>query len=161
MSACISNAELDRFSAGELGEDRAEEIRAHLESCVECARRNKELSAERSKLERMIRNVDISTAAGDATVSTASFDVPVQTFPMIPGYQISREIHRGGQGIVYQAIQEGTHRKVAIKVLIEGPLASQRARRRFEREIELVANLKHRNIVGFFHSGETEYGHQF
>src|SRR3989442_665618 len=32
----------------------------------------------------------------------------------IPGYEIKREIHRGGQGVVYQALQKATKRKVAI-----------------------------------------------
>ncbi len=77
------------------------------------------------------------------------------------GYTIIRELHRGGQGIVYQAIQKGTKRKVAIKVLLEGPFASKSARRRFEREIELVARLRHANIVEVFHSGETSDGRQY
>ena len=32
----------------------------------------------------------------------------------VPGYRILGEIHRGGQGVVYQAIQESTRRKLAI-----------------------------------------------
>jgi len=79
----------------------------------------------------------------------------------IPGYEILREIHRGGQGIVYQAIQKGTKRKVAIKVLLEGSYAGDSARRRFEREIELIAQLKHPNIVEVFHAGEDAAGRQF
>lgn len=78
-----------------------------------------------------------------------------------PGYQLIREIHRGGQGVVYQAIQDATKRKVAIKVLLEGPYASEKARRRFEREIELVASLKHHNIISIFDSGHTSDGRQF
>lgn len=78
-----------------------------------------------------------------------------------PGYQIIREIHRGGQGVVYQAIQASTKRKVAVKVLLEGPYASPSARKRFEREIELVAQLKHPNIIAVFDSGQTTDGHTF
>ncbi|MCK6486680.1 MAG: serine/threonine protein kinase [Phycisphaerae bacterium] len=77
------------------------------------------------------------------------------------GYQIVREVHRGGQGIVYQAIQRATKRKVAIKVLLEGPYASKAARRRFEREIELVAQLRHAHIIGIFDSGRTNDGRQY
>jgi serine/threonine protein kinase len=79
----------------------------------------------------------------------------------IAGYEITRLINRGGQGVVYQAIQHRTKRLVAIKVLREGPHASKSARRRFEREIELAAALKHPNIVSIFHSGETAYGQQY
>src|SRR5262245_34368040 len=48
---------------------------------------------------------------------------PPDTFP---GYELLRELHRGGQGVVYQAIQKATRRKIAIKVMREGPFASQR-----------------------------------
>ncbi len=77
------------------------------------------------------------------------------------GYEILRELHRGGQGIVYQAMQKSTKRKVAIKVLLEGRHADKSTRRRFEREIELVAQLKHPNIVEVFHAGEDAEGRQF
>ncbi len=78
-----------------------------------------------------------------------------------PGYEIVRELSHGGQGVVYQAIQESTKRKVAIKVLLDGPYASNPAKRRFEREIELVASLKHPNVISVFHSGQTIDGRQF
>ncbi len=84
--------------------------------------------------------------------------IPSDAFP---GYEITRELHRGGQGVVYQAVQKSTKRKVAIKVLLEGPYASKSAMRRFEREIELVAGLKHPNIISIFHSGQTEDGRQY
>ncbi len=78
--------------------------------------------------------------------------------PSIPGYSKLEEIGRGGQGIVYSAIQTSTSRRVAIKVLLDGALASGAARRRFEREIELVASLRHPGIVGVFDSGLTSDG---
>ncbi|VAX42874.1 Serine/threonine protein kinase PrkC, regulator of stationary phase [hydrothermal vent metagenome] len=73
-----------------------------------------------------------------------------------PGYVISREIHRGGQGVVYQAVHKGTKRKVAIKVMIEGVLASVRERTRFEREVEILAQLDHPAIVDIHDSGSIE-----
>jgi formylglycine-generating enzyme required for sulfatase activity len=79
----------------------------------------------------------------------------------IPGHEIIRELHRGGQGIVYEAVQHSTKRKVAIKILLEGPFASEAARRRFEREVELVASLRHPNIISIFESGETQEGHHY
>lgn len=79
----------------------------------------------------------------------------------IEGYEIVRELGRGGQAVVYQAIQKSTRRKVAVKVLLEGPHATDRARRRFEREIGLVASLKHPNIIAVFDSGMTPDGRQF
>ena len=92
-----------------------------------------------------------------------SLDVRAQLPPqgLIAGYEILREIHRGGQGIVYQAVQNSTKRKVAVKVLLEGPYASKSAQRRFEREVELIANLKHPNIVTVFDSGITADGRHY
>jgi len=79
----------------------------------------------------------------------------------IEGYQVLREISHGGQGVVYQAVQQSTQRKVALKVLLEGPYASKSSRLRFEREIDLVSHLKHPNIIAVFDSGTTSDGRLF
>ncbi|MBK8270233.1 MAG: serine/threonine protein kinase [Planctomycetes bacterium] len=71
----------------------------------------------------------------------------------IPGYQVIRELHRGGQGVVYLATQLSTRRHVAIKVLREGPFAGARDRARFEREVHLLARLRHPNIIAIHDSG--------
>ena len=71
----------------------------------------------------------------------------------IPGYRILRELHRGGQGVVYLAIQEGTRRKVAIKVMREGPFSGPGDRVRFEREVQVLAQINNANIVGILDSG--------
>ena len=74
----------------------------------------------------------------------------------IPGYEIIREIHRGGQGVVYQAIQRSTKRKVAIKVMRENPNAGSRGRARFEREVEILGRLNHPGNVSVNDSGESD-----
>lgn len=81
--------------------------------------------------------------------------------PRLPGYDDLRYIARGGQGLVYRAVQRSTNRPVAIKILMDGELASGPARRRFEREIELVARLNHPNIVRVYDSGSLDDGRLF
>ena len=71
------------------------------------------------------------------------------------GYQIIREIHRGRQGVVYQAGQKSTKRRVAIKVMKEGPFASKAERARFEREVEILGQLNHQHIVAVHDSGQA------
>lgn len=78
--------------------------------------------------------------------------------PSIPGYDEFELIGRGGQGVVFSATQRSTHRRVAIKVLLDGAFASAAARRRFEREVEIVASLEHPGIVRVFDSGTTTDG---
>jgi serine/threonine protein kinase len=81
--------------------------------------------------------------------------------PAIGGYELLEELHRGGQGVVYRALQLGTKRQVALKVLLEGPLASESARRRFEREVEVAASLRHSNIVTILDSGISDGRYYF
>lgn len=102
---------------------------------------------------------DLIAAAQMAAAARSDGLPPEPELPPLdffPGYVLAREIHRGGQGIVYQAVHKATKRKVAIKVMIEGALASTRERARFEREVEILAQLDHPNIVDVLDSGTVE-----
>jgi tetratricopeptide (TPR) repeat protein len=72
-----------------------------------------------------------------------------------PGYRLVGEVHRGGQGVVYEGVQESTGRTVAIKVLRDGLFAGPKERMRFEREVQILAQLKHPNIVTIHDSGSA------
>ncbi|MGA2496528.1 MAG: serine/threonine-protein kinase [Tepidisphaeraceae bacterium] len=101
---------------------------------------------------------DLTVVGPDATQDADGFFPEPPAGLAVQGYDVERELSRGGQGVVYQAIQKSTGRKVAIKVLLEGAYASGQARRRFEREVELVSHLKHPNIIAVFDSGVTTDG---
>ena len=62
-------------------------------------------------------------ARGEQPTPPVSGDAATIRIPppgSFPGYRDLELLSRGGQGVVYLATQEGTNRKVAIKVLREG-----------------------------------------
>jgi len=73
-------------------------------------------------------------------------------------YKVLATVATGAQGTVYQAVQPGTHRLIAIKRLCVGQFASPEARRRFEREMKLVSALAHPGVVTVL--GTDEIGGQ-
>ena len=108
----------------------------------------------------------IPTGDSDAMFKTHTHQSPegpasapsAQSHDEFPGYKILEKIRAGGQGIVYRALQHGTKRHVAIKVLGAGRYASGATKRRFEREIEVAGQLNHPNIVTIFQPGVTDNG---
>ncbi len=79
----------------------------------------------------------------------------------LPGYRILREVHRGGQGVVYRAVRLATGREVAVKVMRDGPFSGPRDIARFEREVQILAQLSHPNIVGIHDRGRSRGCHYF
>jgi WD40 repeat protein len=79
----------------------------------------------------------------------------VGKLPAIPGYQVLRELGRGGMGTVYEAQQDTPHRPVALKVIRPG-LASPQLLRRFTREAEILGRLHHPGIAAIYEAGLTE-----
>ena len=78
---------------------------------------------------------------------------------LLPQYDISAFIARGGMGAVYKGTQKTLKRPVAIKVLppeIEDGDAQFAAR--FKHEAQAMAQLSHPNIVAVFDAGETPDG---
>ncbi|MCK6455412.1 MAG: protein kinase [Phycisphaerae bacterium] len=134
----------DQFLAA--NPDVADELRRHLDGLA--------------MIDRLGAQADDATVAlgtpraGSSDLRERLEEEPIG-LPEIEGYDLIREIGRGGMGIVFKAVQRSTKRPVALKVLLEGPFASEQARRRFEREIELAAQLRHPCIVPIYDSGRS------
>ncbi|HKQ48932.1 MAG TPA: protein kinase [Phycisphaerae bacterium] len=156
MAGCLNETDLLHFHAQQLEKAERVRIEEHLSSCAACAERDAAMVRRHESWLQQLRE------AGPPLRRTAEGTIPRAIAPgAISGYEIVEEISRGGQGIVYRAIQKSTKREVALKVLREGPFASREARRRFEREVELVAGLRHPNIVAVFDSGVTADGRHY
>lgn len=75
---------------------------------------------------------------------------------MVPGYQIVRELGRGGMGVVYQALRQEDRSVVALKTILPAVAASPRQRERFLREARILQELQHPHIVAFREMGEHD-----
>lgn len=155
MEPCLTDDEQRGHLARELDESAASRVERHLRVCPTCSERRERLIAEHESWIEAIQEVGRSPLMDELRTGPAAAQGSTRS---IAGYEIIEEISRGGQGIVYRAKQISTRREVAIKILRGGPIASPESRRRFEREIELVAGFRHPNIVSVFDSGVTPDG---
>jgi hypothetical protein len=84
---------------------------------------------------------------------------PASPEPAVPQqigcYRILRRLGSGGMGVVWLAEQPALRRTVALKVLHEARLYSERARERFRREAMAAARLDHPGLCAVYEVGET------
>jgi len=79
-----------------------------------------------------------------------------QEFPeKIGQYVIKRVIASGGMGTVFEALQENPRRPAAVKI-VKRSMASSEALRRFEREAQALARLRHPGIAQIYEAGTFE-----
>lgn len=160
LNGCPPAGALDAIARGEPSADAA--VAAHVETCLTCARFVEEVR----KNTEFLRGVAVAHLAGTATHSPATRRAragargagsPARGIEEIGGYRLVKEIGRGGQGVIYEAVQEDTKRKVAIKMLLLGR-TSERQRIRFEREAEIAGSLRHPGLVTIYETVQLSDG---
>jgi WD40 repeat protein/tRNA A-37 threonylcarbamoyl transferase component Bud32 len=139
---------------------QAEDLRAQ-GGTVEPAELCKDCPELLPELVRLLRGTDAVQQLLSAPVSATQPDgravataVPPGVLPQVRGYEIQRELGRGGMGVVYEANQQALGRRVALKVLPTLPGQDPRRVSRFKREVRAAARLHHTNIVPVFEVGE-------
>lgn len=150
MGTCLQDESIERFVVGSCDPDERKRVEDHLVVCARCGER----------VDETLRQLGAYIAPGttrelDSREGSVAHDA-AGLLPEIPGYHILRKLHRGGHGVVYQAEQVRTQQKVALKVILEGPHATEKSRRQFERETKLLAGLHHPNIVTVFDAGVAD-----
>src|SRR5438874_754208 len=76
--------------------------------------------------------------------------------PAVPGFEIARELGRGGMGVVYLARQVRLNREVALKMVLGGGHASAADLVRFLAEAAAGAAVPHPGVVQVYESGQHD-----
>ncbi len=69
-------------------------------------------------------------------------------------YRLDAIVGGGGMGVVYRTTQQNLNREIAIKLLKLDDADGKNRVERFKREIDIIAQLSHPNIVRVFDSGQ-------
>ncbi len=141
-----------------------ERLVRHVGECAQCQESLETIAAKPDVWQKATEWFSESDLAS-RSVEASSFDEEVASAPdasmvdvldapshpellgSIPGYDIEREIGRGGMGVVFKAFDHRLHRTVAIEFLSPQLATNGTARRRFAREARAVAGVFHPNVI--------------
>jgi serine/threonine protein kinase len=177
MNPCPTSEQLERFLAQRLDSPDSEAVEDHIEECAECRETLEQMTGDGESPrpsranpevdERIARLLDNIEAKGPRLEDSdqPSLDGRQSSrrpgvLPAIDGFQIFRQIGRGGMGIVYEAEDQRLNRRVALKLLPFNALVEPKQVERFRREAQAAARLHHTNIVPVFGVGEQD-GHHY
>jgi len=112
------------------------------------------------ELARRVRELLAREPAALRRLGAGEAREPATADPAVPAhlgdFRLVRRLGVGGMASVFLAWQESLGRRVALKVLDRALVQDERARRRFQREAELVAALDHPHIVPVYAVGEAD-----
>jgi serine/threonine protein kinase len=106
------------------------------------------------------------SGAGQEVTGLARFNMGSMNDPFIGStiddkYVVQSLLGEGGMSLVYQAVQKGVNRRVAIKILREELSSTPKHTKRMEREARSISELNHPNLVSIFDSGTLANGQPY
>jgi serine/threonine protein kinase/formylglycine-generating enzyme required for sulfatase activity len=153
----MSESPLDQYS-GKDDPRRLGDLMGEAAAGLSSASRAAETATVASRPEATTSSAEVSPSAVAGGSSEGGEATPTL---IIPGYRVVREIARGGQAVVYDAVQLSTGRRVALKIVSGGVFVGPSVRSRFDREVQILASLRHPNIVQIIDRGNTADGSLF
>lgn len=108
-----------------------------------------------SAVERLLNADDVVATSFLAGQSWSYSEA--RTPARIGPFSIVRKVGEGGMGMVFEAEQDHPRRKVALKMVRHAGL-SMPLRRRFEHEVQVLGQLKHRGIAQIYEAGMHDLG---
>ncbi len=109
-----------------------------------------------SRVVRGGESVTLARTGGDGSISASTATPSPEYFPNIPGVEILSELGRGGMGVVYKARQIRLNRLCALKFLLPSKDRGAEFRIRLLAEAEMIARLRHPNIVQIYGMGDHD-----
>lgn len=175
----LSRSELERNQAAALeesSESTAEELllakvlseitdRQNAGESVDVHQYCKQYPLIRDEIRSLFAAVVVTDTAGKEAANRPLTDLPIRTgkagripatFQEFGEFELLEELGRGGMGVVFKARHRSLNRTVALKMILQGELASEESRRRFITEAHAAAKLQHPSIVSVYEVGETD-----
>ena len=173
---CPKVPELQHYLSGESSGPGFTSLDEHIAGCPSCQQKLESLGQHSDFITKMIAEViqhpPVDLGVGlqksleqirnrqSEPIRNGVKSQATDSITAIRDYRILESIGEGGMGCVYRAVHTRLNRPVAIKVLRHDRVHSAEAISRFSREMLLVAQLEHPNIVRALDAGEQD-GLQF
>ena len=160
MSHCPDRDRLERLLDHRLDDTELDEIEEHIEACAACQLTLDELTGAAlcdidpgrgGLITPMGAEPDIGAGA-----TAAANGITARVVPTVAGYDLKRELGRGGMGVVYGARHVRLNRPCALKMILAGAHADPEDIARFVTEAEAIARLEHPSIVQIHAIGEAD-----
>ncbi len=169
LSSCPNTEVLRRLTVGLIPAADAGPLEQHLSSCERCVQTLHGLKASDTltdalpcgdavlgrlggeEVRGLVQRLEAMALAA-AEVSAGPEDEELTALAeRLPGYRVLRRLGAGGMGVVYQVENLALGRMEALKVMKAHLADNKDARRRFLREAQAMAKVKHEHVVIVYH----------
>lgn len=175
--SCPFQSRLSAFLAGQLTTADEALIEQHVDNCQHCQQHLANLTEDSSHAPMLVhgddrveepltprlrKNVAAAYSAELGTFYSTSSEDPTKPesrrtgdeWPVVPGYEVTGLLGRGGLSVVYRANDQRLKRPVALKIIRQQ--ATPEERERLQREAEALATLRHPGVVQIYEIGEHQ-----